>query len=346
EPLVEVTRGSLVESVHRGHLAVVDGRGRRLAHLGSPGTVTYLRSSSKPQQAIPLVISGAADRFRLTAEELALACGSHNGEPEHTETVSQMLEKLGLDESALRCGSHEPYGEKEQRRLQALDQKPGPLHNNCSGKHAGMLALALHLGAPAEGYTDLYHPVQQAILGIIATFSDVPEEEIAIGTDGCGVPTFGVPVEAMALMFARLVSPPPSWDSSLVAACGRIVEAMVQYPEMVEGEGEMDTEIMRAARGRIVSKVGAEGVYTAGIRPSETYPHGLGIAFKIEDGDGKERARPPAAIEVLRQLGLLGEEELGKLERFDASTLSNHRGDEVGRVRPAFSLEKLDRQQP
>lgn len=340
-PLVSVTRGPLTESLHRGHVVAVEPDGRLVASLGAPETVAYLRSSCKPQQAVPLVASGASARFRLDARELALTCGSHSGEIFHTETVAGMLRKLGLDESALKCGAHEPYSEETARRLSERGQRPSQLHNNCSGKHAGMLALALHLGASVEEYDQPSSPAQRAVLQSIREFSGVAAEEIAVGVDGCGLPTFGVSLRAAALLAARLVSPPSDWEESVREACMRLVSAMLRHPEMVEGTGEMDTEIMLRTGGRLVSKVGAEAFYAASILPCEEWPRGLGVALKIEDGDRKERARPVAVVETLRQLGVLHPSELNALARFASDTLRNHRGDHVGEVRPAFELKKL-----
>lgn len=340
-PLVEVTRGSITESRHWGHVVAVGGDGRVVASLGVPETVAYLRSSSKPQQAIPLVASGAADRFRLDEREIAIACGSHSGEPMHTETVGRVLRKIGLDEGALKCGAHEPYSKRTAEELRARGEKPGPLHNNCSGKHAGMLALALHLGAPVEKYDEPSSPVQLAVSRVIEQFSGVPLEEIAVGVDGCGVPTFGVSVRAMALTAVRLVAPPEGWEADTREACRRVVSAMRRHPEMVEGTDEMDTEIMLRTEGRLVSKVGAEGVYTAAVSPCEEWPRGLGVALKLEEGDREERARPVAVIETLRQLGLLRADELAALSHFASAALCNHRGDRVGEVRAAFELKRV-----
>jgi L-asparaginase II len=341
--LVEVTRGSITESRHRGNVVAVEGDGRVVASLGAPETVTYLRSASKPHQAIPLVASGAADRFRLDEQEIAIACGSHSGEPMHTETVSRMLHKLGLDESALKCGVHEPYSEETARSLRERGERPTQLHNNCSGKHSGMLALALHLGAPLGDYDRPSSPVQLAIGRAIEKFSGVPLEDIAVSVDGCGVPAFGVTIGTMALMAARLVVPRGDWDTGTREACGRVVSAMRRHPEMVEGTREMDTEIMLHTKGRLVSKVGAEGVYTAAALPCEEWPTGVGVALKLEDGDPEERARPVVAVETLRQLGLLRAAELKALSRFAGATLCNHRGDVVGEVRSAFELKRATR---
>ncbi|MFN2454766.1 MAG: asparaginase [Pyrinomonadaceae bacterium] len=339
-PLVEVTRGSIIESRHRGHVVAVDVDGRERARLGAPETVTYLRSSAKPHQTVPLVTSGAADRFGFTPQEIAISCGSHSGEPVHTQTVAGMLRKIGLGEDALKCGTHEPFSREAMRRLRERGLQPTVLHNNCSGKHTGMLALALHLGAPTESYDLLENPVQQLIARTVAEFSGVPFEEIAIGVDGCGVPVFGVSVYAMALMYARLVAPHESFDEKTRAACERIVAAMIEHPEMVGGTSErLDTELMLAARGRLISKVGAQGVYTVGVLPCAEWPRGLGLALKIEDGEDL-RARPTVVIEALHQLGVLSGETLEAVAPYSRFPVQNHRGDHVGIVRAAFELAR------
>jgi L-asparaginase II len=339
EPLVEVRRGSITESRHRGHIAAVDADGQVVASLGVPETVTYLRSSAKPHQAVPLIASGAADRFGFTEQEIAVACASHNGEPIHTEAVASMLGKIGLPQSALKCGTHEPFGTEIARRMRERGEMPNVLQNNCSGKHTGMLALALHLGAPTETYDQPGNPAQLLIGRTIAQFSGVPLEDIAVGVDGCGVPVFGVTVRAMALMYARLVAPPAAWDRETREACRRVVGAMTSYPEMVGGIQErLDTVMMRAAGGGLISKVGAEGVYTVGVLPSERWPQGLGLALKIEDGED-HRARPPAVIEALRQLGALTTEALEAVAPYATFPVHNHRGDTVGEVRASFELK-------
>src|SRR5437660_1440449 len=192
EPLVEVTRGSITESRHRGHIVAVEPDGSVVAHLGAPETITYLRSSAKPHQAIPLVASGAADRFGFTDREIAIACASHSGEPIHTEVVASILKKIGLEPEALKCGTHEPFSPEASRQLRERGEEPNVLQNNCSGKHAGMLALALHLDAPTETYYQPNNPVQLLIGRTISQFSGIPMEDIAVGVDGCGVLVFGV----------------------------------------------------------------------------------------------------------------------------------------------------------
>jgi L-asparaginase II len=340
-PLVEVRRGQIVESRHRGHVVAVDNQGTVVARLGQPEVTTYLRSSAKPFQAIPLVATGAADRFGFTEKEIAIACASHNGEAIHTGTVAAMLQKIGLDASALKCGVHEPFSAEVTAELRAAGLRPTVLHNNCSGKHTGMLALALHVGAPLETYDQMENPVQQLILRSVSEFSGVPEAEIALGVDGCGAPVFGVPVVAMALMYARLAAPPEDFSSPEARqAAARIFRAMTTHPEIVGGRAErLDTKVMMAGRGSIVSKVGAEGVYTAGIFRSEEWPRGLGLALKIEDGEDR-RSRPTVVIESLRQLCLLDDEAIQELAPYSRFAVRNHRGDEVGEVRASFELER------
>jgi L-asparaginase II len=340
-PLVEVWRGRVVESRHRGHVAALDGDGRLVARLGEPDTVTYLRSSAKPFQALPLVTTGAADRFGFDETELAVACGSHSGEDSHASTVARMLEKIGLDESFLKCGTHEPYDGATAARLRERGESPGVLRNNCSGKHTGMLALAVHLGAPPREYDHADSPVQRAILRAVALFSGLPEGEIAVGTDGCGVPVFGMPVRSMALAYARLCAPPAEFDEETRRACAPITGAMTAHPEMVGGTRErFDTEVMRACAGLVVSKIGAEGVYTAGVLPCESWPRGLGLAFKIEDGEDR-RARSTIAIESLRQLGVLDEDARKALKPYASFPVKNHRGENVGEIRASFRLRRV-----
>ena len=328
EILAKVIRGETVESIHRGHLIVVEGSGKIVAQIGDPETVTFFRSSAKPFQTIPFLTSGAADEFGFTAKEIALACGSHSGESFHVETVSEMLAKIGLSEVDLHCGTHLPFDEKTAKEMIKAGEKPTQLHNNCSGKHLAMLGFAKHCAVDTATYLSTENTVQQRILETVSTFSDIPKEEIKIGIDGCAAPNFALPISAMAKSFARLVFPPEHFDRKLFQACDKIVSAMVKYPEMIGGSERLDTILMQELPGKIISKVGAEGVYTAGILPSEQWKTGLGIAFKIEDGEDK-RARPVIAVELLRQLGILDAESLKK---FSPLIIENRRGDVVGKV--------------
>ncbi len=336
EILAKVFRGEIIESIHRGHLIVVDGAGETLFSVGDPETVTFWRSSAKAFQAIPFLRSGAAERFGFSEKEIALACGSHSGEPLHVETVRQMLDKIGLSEADLRCGTHLPFDEKRAVEMVRNDEKPTQLHNNCSGKHAAMLALAKYIGADLNSYEQLENPVQQAILDCVAEFSDVPQDELKIGLDGCAAPNFALPIRAMAKSFARLVRPPKNFDAETREACRRIVSATLAHPEMIGGTDRLDTMIIQAGRGKIVSKIGAEGVYSAGVLPSAQYQTGLGIAFKIEDGDDK-RARAVVLVELLRQLKILGANDLKDISPL---AIHNRRGESVGKTRASFDINQ------
>ena len=340
ESLVEVRRGSITESRHRGHIVVIEPDGNIVNYLGSPQTVTFLRSSAKPLQALPLLTSGAAERFGFTDREVALVCASHNGEPIHTELAASMLQKIGLGPEALKCGIHEPYSVEVAGKLRLQGQSPNVLQNNCSGKHIGMLATALQLGAPTENYHRPENPVQMAIADAVSQFSDVPVTDMVVGVDGCAAPIFGITMRAMALAYARLVSPPHSFDKPTHDACKLIAGVMSAYPELIGGTSDrLDTEVMRAAPGRLISKVGAEGVYTAGVLPCEEWPKGLGIALKIEDGDDK-RARPTVVVETLRQLGVFRDESLERVARYAFFPIVNRPGELVGEVRASFTLKK------
>ncbi len=337
EILAEVVRGETIESIHRGHIAVVDGEGGMIFSKGSHEMVTFFRSSGKAFQAFPFLTSGAAERFGYSDAEIALACGSHSGEKIHTETAAKMLARVGLSESDLRCGAHFPFNEKVENVMIRAGEEPNQLHNNCSGKHAAMLALAKHLGADLQSYEALENPVQQKILEAVSQFTDVPLNEIKIGIDGCAAPNFALPLRAMATSFARLIFPPKSFDNETREACRRIVAAMINYPEMIGGTERLDTIIMQSARGKIISKIGAEGVYVAGILPCERWKKGLGVAVKIEDGDDK-RARAVVIIELLRALGVIDETNDKDLREYSPMPIKNRRGDTVGEVRAKLNL--------
>jgi L-asparaginase II len=340
EILVEVRRADVIESVHRGHLAIVDGDGEVVCSLGNPETVTFMRSAAKPFQAIPFLMSGAAESFGLIEREIALACGSHSGEPMHTETAAKILKKCGLTEKDLRCGAHDPFNAELARQMIAKHVLPTQLHNNCSGKHASMLAFAKQINADLANYESPKNPIQARIFETIERFSGLNCDQIDMGTDGCAAPNFAVSLKIMARMYARLVFPPKDFDQELREACRRIVSAMMSYPEMIGGSltERLDTEIMRAASGRIISKIGAEGVYTAGILPSPRWARGLGLALKIEDGEDR-RARPVATLEILKQLGVLDPEKSESLTHYAHLSIKNWRGDKVGEVVPNFKLE-------
>ena len=328
---VEVWRGSTVESIHRVSVAVVDAGGRLRAGSGAPEQVTVARSAVKPIQALPLVTDGVADRYGFGDRELALCSASHSGEAWHVEGVRRMLDRIGVDEAALACGPHAPFHPPAAAALTRAGEAPGRVHNNCSGKHAGMLAIACFHGWPIAGYHRAEHPVQQRMLEEVARWTDVPADDIATGVDGCGVVTFGVPLDRLAGAFARLGA--AAWKGGNGAT--RIVDAMRRCPEYVGGTDRLCTDLMRAVDGRVIAKTGAEGVYCAAVPGA-----GLGIALKVEDG--ARRASEPALIGVLRMLGLLMDEEVERLSRYAEPEIRNTRGESVGRVRAMIELEAAD----
>jgi L-asparaginase II len=333
--LVEVRRGSIVESRHRGAIVVAQSDGTIIKHLGDEGLITSTRSTIKPIQAIPFVTSGAADHFDISERELAVVCASHEGEPIHTETVSAMLARAGLDETALRCGVQAPYHAETAKSLERKGQPFTQLHNNCSGKHAGMLLTAVYRDSLIEDYYRPEHPVQQEIISVFASMADA-DRNMPIAIDGCSAPTFGVPLRPLAVAFARLVNPAHD-DSSLARASLRIVEAMINHPQMVGGtKGRFDTDLLRAGRGKLVCKIGAEAVYSVGVLPCEQFPAGIGIALKMEDGS--YRGLGPAVVETLSRLGVLNQDEVGQLEAYHHPLVDNRRGVKVGEVRVVFDI--------
>ena len=335
EIMVHVKRGGLVESLHRGDLAVVDWQGRLLYYAGDPRRkVTFLRSSAKPIQALPIVESGAADHFRLSDEELAVMCASHSGEARHVETVRRILHKIGLAESALQCGTHWPLDLATTQDMLRRGEAISEVHCNCSGKHSGMLTLCRYYGWDVANYTSLQHPLQQMLLAKVAEITTLPAGEIAMGIDGCGVPVHGMSVYHMALAFARLANP-ADLPASTKAAAGRIIKAMTSEPYMVAGTNRYCSELMRVGKGQLFSKGGAEGVYCVGV-PS----HGLGIAMKTEDGHDY-RGPAPVITDALRQLGLLSAEQVDELKGLANPVLHNHRQEIVGEVKSVLVLTRV-----
>jgi L-asparaginase II len=330
---VLVRRGDRVESAHRVAYAVADPAGALLRHEGDVGRPVFPRSAVKPLQAVALIESGAAERFAVSEPELALACASHGGEPMHTEIVAAWLARIGLDPSALECGAHPPSHEPTARRLIAERRSPSPLHNNCSGKHAGMLTLALHLGAPIAGYIAPDHPVQQRIGTVLAAMSGTSLAPPAV--DGCGIPTHPLPLADLATAMARLADPGPDPADApgRAEACARIRAAMAAHPLLVAGTGRACSLVMAAAPDVLV-KTGAEGVYVAALPGRK-----LGLALKV--ADGASRAAVVALLALLAKLGALhpGASALGDLA---APALRNHAGRVVGRIEPAPGWPSFD----
>jgi L-asparaginase II len=350
-PLYAVGRGKIVESIHNGAIAIVDIHGKLLAWAGDAYAVTFLRSSAKPFQALPFLEQGGQAVFDLTPREIALACASHSGTDEHVAVARSMQMKADLSEADLLCGVHPPYDEATVDAMRERKESPTPNRNNCSGKHTAMLAFARlnHQNNPDSAetltYIDIHHPIQQQILHTFAEMCDIPAEKVETGIDGCSAPNFAVPLYNAALAYARLCDPEMGrvCGRERVEACGIITSAMMFNPDMVGGPGRFDTRLMEAARGRLLVKGGAEGFQAIGIMPGALYSDSpaLGIALKISDGDQKSRARPAVALEVLRQLNVLPQNELDMLAEFGpVSPVENLRRLVVGECRPVFQLQQ------
>ena len=323
--LIEVTRGGMVESRHRGAAVAMDSQGRIVAAWGDVDALIYPRSSIKPIQALPLIESGAADKYKVGPEEIALACASHGGEPAHTERVAAWLARHDLAERDLECGAHMPSETESSADLIRAGRPASALHNNCSGKHAGMLLTARHLGEPMRGYIGADHPVQRRLRGLLADLGDCALDGVSTGIDGCGIPVYAMPLKALALAMARMADPAALPDARSDAA-RRIVRAMTAHPYLVAGKGRFDTEIMAAGRGAVAVKGGAEGVHAA-ILPELR----LGVALKIDDG-GAGRSSPVAMAALLRRLKAMPEDRLADwLER----PVTNAAGRTAGAIRPA-----------
>jgi L-asparaginase II len=349
QPLLEVTRGRIVESTHYGSIAVVDSTGKMLAAHGDPQTVAFLRSSAKPFQALPFVERGGVEHFGFTPRELALACASHESGALHLQTVAEMQKKAGLKESHLQCGAHLPGDVDELKAMIAAGKHPTPNYNNCSGKHTAMLAHAKMRGLPLENYLAIEHPIQQDILASFAEMCLIPVSQIELGTDGCSAPNFAVPLYNAALGFARLCDP-RELPARRAEACRKITSAMSAHPEMVSGYGEFDEQLMKVGQGKIITKRGAEGFQIVGLLPGvlRSDAPGIGIALKVSDGDASRmaddltfsnRVRPAVTLEILRQLGVLSSEQEQALAGFGpVKEIRNHRDLLTGQSRPVFRL--------
>lgn len=329
EVRVEVTRGGRVESIHHVDAAVVDAEGRVVARAGRPEEPAFVRSAVKPFQALPLVEDDVLDRFGLTDEELALCCASHSGEPRHVEVAQSILRKTGMEEGALACGPHRPFARAAADRLTADGQVPGRVHNNCSGKHGGMLALALANGWDTDGYQQDGHPVQERMLDEVSRWTGVARDRIDLGVDGCGVITFALPLTALAGAFARLAEAAERGEPGPE----RVLRVMRSHPFLIGGSDRLCTRLMEVTDGRLVAKVGAEGVYGAVATDQR-----LGIALKAQDG--ARRAAEVALLGVLEAMDLIRPEELRELAKWARPELKNTRDERVGGLRSVVVLEE------
>ena len=325
--VIEVTRGDAVESRHLVAAAVADVDGRLYGAWGDVDAPIFPRSAIKPLQALPLVLSGAADAFAVTPVELALATGSQIGTTRHLEVAEAFRHRIGADLAEITCGAHMPYDPVAARTMICNDTSPTALHNNCIGKHLGMIATARHLGEPVEAYLAPDHPVQRRILAMLETLGGQTLGGAPVGIDGCSAPNFAMPLRALARAFARFGAA-DALDPALATACRRVTAAMIAAPDMVGGQGKLSTELIAASGGAALLKEGAEGVAAAVI------PHkGLGIALKVADGAG--RAADMAMVALLRYVGAISHEMQRALEPRFEPVLKNWRGFTVGAIRPA-----------
>jgi L-asparaginase II len=319
--VVDVFRGEVVESRHRVHIAIVHAEHGLAACAGNPAHVSFVRSAIKMFQALPLVEVGGVERFGLTEPELALCTASHGGEPIHVAAARSILAKAELAEEDLACGPHAPMHGPSAEALRKAGVTPSRIHNNCSGKHSGLLAFTKASGSPTHRYHQFAHPTQQRILRTLSQWMTVPEEDIEHAVDGCGLPTFALPLDAVAQGCARFSAAAADGDP----APRRIFAAMTTHPEYVAGTDRLCTDLMRESNGTLFAKVGAEGFYCAGI-PNQR----LGIAIKVEDG--ATRASEPALLATLRRLDAITAADLTTLARYARPSILNTRGEIVGSI--------------
>jgi L-asparaginase II len=339
---VEVTRGTLVESRHRVHAVVCDGSGAVVHAWGAPEMEIYPRSAIKPLQTLALIETGAADRWRLTDERIALACASHSASEAHNMAVEAWLDDLGLSEGDLECGAQMPADELAARALIRRGAQPTRIHNNCSGKHAGFLATALHMGEDTHGYIGHDHPVQQRLYAVLSEMGGADLSETARGVDGCGIPVYGMPLAALARAMARMADPAASLTGVRAQAAERIVQSMAKHNFMVSGRGRLDHAAMSAGIGVakrtgakvFATKTGAEAVHAA-ILPEQ----GLGVAVKAEDGT--KRASDTLMAHLLNFLGALDGGGRSDMAPFLETTILNAAGEPVGAVRPEAGWDRV-----
>lgn len=325
--LVEATRGPWVENRHRGAFVIADAEGKIIASVGDISRPVFPRSAIKSIQALAIFTSGAADKFGITDEELALACASHHGEEPHVTGVGRFLGHVGLGIGDLECGAHQPSNSAAREALRKAGLDPSPVHNNCSGKHSGMLSVALALGEPTAHYVDRQHPAQVEVRKVIETVVGETLSEERCGTDGCSIPTWAAPLSAFAQGFARMASGGGLPDE-LVAPARRIFDAATSRPHLVAGTGHLDTVVMQAFGGRVMQKGGAEGVQCGAIRDK-----GWGYALKIDDGN--MLASQVLVAGLLLEHASPSEAQSAVLERFARQPIRNVRKFDVGEVRLA-----------
>lgn len=330
--LVETYRAGVLESFQRGVVCVVDKDGKIIYSEGDVQQICYPRSALKLIQVMPMLESGAAEHFDFTLEEIAIMCGSHNGEPEHQRVVNSILSKIGLDKDKLFCGPQYPTDREESNRLICNHEKPHHIHNNCSGKHAGFLAYCVYKGWPVENYISPEHPAQQQVLQTVEEIYEYPKEKMVTALDGCSAPIFSMPVYNQAVGYKNLVYP-VKFSEKRQKACAAIIEAVTQYPYMVAGRGRYCTDMMQVCAPRIIGKTGAEGVFCLGL-PGEK----IGVAIKIDDG--KQHAQYHVAQRFIEATGMFTPEQLAPLNNYARQEIKNFNKFTTGEIKTRNGLFK------
>jgi len=332
EPIIKIYRGNLVENIHRGDIAIVDKRGNQSFSVGDNAKTTYWRSAAKPIQVMPVIFSGAADKYKFTDKEIAIMASSHNGEEKHIALIYKILDKIGLDEKALLCGIHPPFYKPAARFLYKNKIPINPVYNPCSGKHVAQLTLCQYYGWAINDYYKEDHPVQQMILDIISKMTSYPKEKIYLGIDGCGVPVFGLPIKNMALAYTRIAN----WELLSLdyqKATKRIYASMIKYPDIIGGTNRFDTDLMKVTNGKLLAKSGADGVFCIGIR------NGNGITVKMENGNMKYLSL--VVVRILDLLKMVEKDKLSQLKNHCSMDVKNCRNEIVGRFVLDFKLNKV-----
>jgi len=334
EVLVKIYRGNLVENIYRGDITIVDRKGRLIFSVGDSKKITYWRSAAKPIQVLPVIYSGAADKYGLTEKEIVIMTSSHSGQEKHIKLIYSILSKIGLNEGDLLCGAYPAFYKSTAESLPQNKVNVKSIYNPCSGKHIAQLTLCQYYGWGINDYYKLKHPVQQMILNVVAKMTEYPKERIYLGIDGCGVPVFGLPIKNMSYAYERMVN----WeilDSEYQQASKRIVMSMTKYPEIVGGTGRFDTDLIRVSEGKLLAKSGADGVFCIGVRNE----NGMGITIKMESGNMK--LLPLVVVQILYQLKILSTEKLNKLKKYCPLWVKNYRNEKVGKFISDFKLREV-----
>ena len=316
--MVVEERNGLIEAYHMIDLAVVNSRGELLFSSGDPHHITFTRSCIKPIQALPLLFTGGADAFQLTDKEIATISGSHSGEPEHLETVRSILEKAGIEEEALKCKGHVPFNKDEARKI---GQEFKPIHDNCSGKHAGALAACKHNGWDMDSYLGSEHPLTKEIVSAISNLTGLPEDEVHVGSDGCDIPNFAIPIDKMAQLFSLLMDPDRSGYHHELERLGG---SMLAYPKMVAGTDRFDTVLMEDMKGIVLSKAGATGLQSIAVDVNGEW---LGVAIKVKDG-AYGQIIPKITYHILEELGVVS----GNRNKYNTPLIKTRSSKKVGGI--------------